>query len=48
MVQPLSAEQEAMAIQQALENTQGRVTPAAKLVGMSRATFWRKRKLYGI
>jgi transcriptional regulator with PAS, ATPase and Fis domain len=48
MIQPLSGDQEVSAIEQALVTTQGKVTPAAKLVGMSRATFWRKRKLYGI
>jgi transcriptional regulator with PAS, ATPase and Fis domain len=42
----LSAEQEAAAIRLALEQSNGKVTPAAQLLGMSRATFWRKRKLY--
>ncbi|MDD1611477.1 MAG: hypothetical protein LUO95_13115 [Methylococcaceae bacterium] len=31
---------------QALEQSNGKVTSAAQLLGMSRATFWRKRKLY--
>ncbi|MDD1617450.1 MAG: sigma-54 dependent transcriptional regulator [Methylococcaceae bacterium] len=44
----LSAEQEATAIRQALEQSNGKVTPAAQLLGMSRATFWRKRKLYAL
>ncbi len=46
--QPLSPDQEREAIQKALETTYGRVSPAAAIVGMSRATFWRKRKLYGV
>jgi DNA-binding NtrC family response regulator len=45
---PLSAEQEMAAIRQALEQSNGQVTPAAQLLGMSRATFWRKRKLYDL
>jgi transcriptional regulator with PAS, ATPase and Fis domain len=44
----LSDEQEAAAIRQALEQSNGKVTLAAQLAGMSRATFWRKRKLYSI
>ena len=44
----MSAEDEKTAIQQALEQTNGKVTFAAGLLGMSRATFWRKRKLYEI
>jgi transcriptional regulator with PAS, ATPase and Fis domain len=43
----LTTEQEAAAIRQALETSNGKITPAARLLGMSRATFWRKRKLYG-
>ncbi len=46
--QPLSPDQEREAIKKALETTYGRVSPAAAIVGMSRATFWRKRKLYGV
>jgi transcriptional regulator with PAS, ATPase and Fis domain len=46
--QPLSPDQEREAIQKALETTYGRVSPAAAIVGMSRATFWRKRKRYGV
>jgi transcriptional regulator of acetoin/glycerol metabolism len=42
----LSAEEETAAIRQALEQSKGMVTTAARLLGMSRATFWRKRKLY--
>jgi PAS domain S-box-containing protein len=45
---PLSAEQESAAIRQALEQSNGMITPAAQLLGMSRATFWRKRKIYGV
>jgi len=44
----LSAEEETAAIRQALEQSKGMVTTAAQLLGMSRATFWRKRKLYGV
>jgi len=36
------------AIRQALEQSNGRVTPAAKLLGLSRVTFWRMRKQYGL
>lgn len=39
---------EAEMIQQALEQHQGRITAAANSLGMSRATFWRKRKTYNI
>lgn len=45
---PLSADEEADAIRQALYQSNGKVTSAALILGMSRATFWRKRKLYGI
>lgn len=45
---PLSAEEESVAIRQALEQSNGRVTQAARTLGMSRATFWRKRKIYGV
>lgn len=44
----LSGNDEAAAIKQALENSHGRAGNAANLLGMSRATFWRKRKLYGL
>jgi transcriptional regulator with PAS, ATPase and Fis domain len=44
----VSAEQEALAIRQALEQTNNHVNSAAELLGMSRATFWRKRKVYGL
>lgn len=44
----LSADEEADAIRQALHQSNGKVTSAASILGMSRATFWRKRKLYGI
>ena len=41
-------DQESAAITSALAECNGKVTPAAHLLGMSRATFWRKRKQYGI
>jgi transcriptional regulator with PAS, ATPase and Fis domain len=44
----LSKEQKMAAIRQALEQSNGMVTPAAEILGVSRATFWRMRKLYGI
>ncbi len=47
-LQPQTPEQEASAIRQALETSHGKITPAARLLGMSRATFWRKRKTYGV
>ena len=43
-----SSEQEAIAIRQALEQNKGLIMPAAQSLGMSRATFWRKRKLYAL
>jgi transcriptional regulator with PAS, ATPase and Fis domain len=42
----LNADDEKSAIKQALEQCLGRAGEAANLLGMSRATFWRKRKLY--
>ncbi len=45
---PLSVEEETAAIRQALVQSKGMVTVAARLLGMSRATFWRKRKLHGV
>jgi transcriptional regulator with PAS, ATPase and Fis domain len=45
---PMSKEQKIAAIRQALEQSNGMVTPAAEILGVSRATFWRMRKLYGI
>lgn len=45
---PLSADEESAAIRQALEQSNGKVTLAARSLGMSRATFWRKRKIYGV
>jgi len=45
---PLSKEQKMVAIRQALEQSNGMVTPAAEILGVSRATFWRMRKQYGI
>lgn len=46
--QAMTEEQEKEAIREALERCHGSITPAANLLGMSRATFWRKRKLYGV
>ncbi len=46
--QPLSVEDERQAIERALKKAHGKVGHAAASLGMSRATFWRKRKLYGI
>ncbi len=48
MTEMLTPDHEARAIQQALVQTRGKITPAATLLGMSRVTFWRKRKLYGV
>lgn len=45
---PLSPEQEKEAIQRALKQYNGMITAAAESLHMSRATFWRKRKLYGV
>ena len=45
---PLSAADESAAISQALEQNNGKITRAARSLGMSRATFWRKRKIYGV
>jgi transcriptional regulator of acetoin/glycerol metabolism len=45
---PLTAAEESAAIHQALEQSNGKVTQAARTLGMSRATFWRKRKVYGV
>jgi transcriptional regulator with PAS, ATPase and Fis domain len=39
---------ESAVLKAALEQCRGRAGEAAKLLGMSRATFWRKRKQYGI
>jgi transcriptional regulator with PAS, ATPase and Fis domain len=44
----LPTKEESAAIRQALEQNKGKVSLAANALGMSRATFWRKRKLYGI
>ncbi len=41
-------EDEKKSIEQALINCHGHVTKAAQSLGMSRATFWRKRKTYGL
>ena len=44
----LSATEEKQAIELALIQCNGKVNAAAKLLDMSRATFWRKRKAYGL
>ena len=44
----LSPEQEMAAIREALAQYNGQITSAANSIGMSRATFWRKRKSYGL
>jgi transcriptional regulator with PAS, ATPase and Fis domain len=44
----LTEAEEITAIKRALEQSQGRAGIAAQLAGMSRATFWRKRKHYGV
>ncbi len=44
----LTSAEEKAAIHQALEQSKGSVTVAAQSLGMSRATFWRKRKLHGV
>ena len=38
---------EKKAIQNALNNSQGNILKAAKMIGISRATFYRKIKKYG-
>jgi transcriptional regulator of acetoin/glycerol metabolism len=42
------AEGEAERIRRALDQARGRINEAAAKLGMSRATFWRKRKRYGL
>lgn len=44
----LNPEDERTAIRQALQQSRGRAGDAAGLLGMSRATFWRKRKQYDL
>jgi DNA-binding NtrC family response regulator len=39
---------EAVEIRGALQQAGGRIDEAARITGMSRATFWRKRKRYGV
>lgn len=43
-----TAESEANRIRQALASAHGHIDRAAQMLGMSRATFWRKRKKYGL
>ena len=45
---PFSREEEPERIRRALEHSGGRVGEAARRLGMSRATFWRRRKQLGI
>jgi len=45
---PLAPEDEISSINKALAQCHGQAGKAASLLGMSRATFWRKRKLHGI
>ena len=45
---PLTIEQERTAIQNALNQYRGKINPAAESLGMSRATFWRKRKQHDL
>lgn len=44
---PPPASSEAERLRQALQQSGGRIDEAARLLGMSRATFWRKRKRLG-
>jgi transcriptional regulator with PAS, ATPase and Fis domain len=46
--EPVEAPGEAARIREALRRAQGRIDDAARLLDMSRATFWRKRKKYGL
>ena len=46
--QVMSAEQEMKSIRQALHQCNGKISPAARLLGMSRSKFWRKRRQYEI
>jgi transcriptional regulator with PAS, ATPase and Fis domain len=46
--QRLSPEHQAERVRLALQETGGDIHRAAQLAGMSRATFWRKRKQFGI
>jgi transcriptional regulator of acetoin/glycerol metabolism len=48
-IPPYSAKvDEAERIRNALAAANGKIDRAAKLLGMSRATFWRKRKQQGL
>jgi len=44
----IPGDKEPDAIRQALEQCDGKMGLAAEMLGLSRATFWRKRKKYGI
>lgn len=43
-----AAESESDRIRRALASAHGHIDRAAQMLGMSRATFWRKRKKYGL
>ncbi len=45
---PGAATDEVTRIREAMAAAGGRIDDAARLLGMSRATFWRKRKQYGV
>lgn len=47
-LQVMSAEQEMKSLRQALHQCNGKISPAARLLGMSRSKFWRKRRQYEI
>lgn len=46
--EPVEAPDEASRVREALRRAHGRIDDAARLLNMSRATFWRKRKKYGL
>jgi transcriptional regulator of acetoin/glycerol metabolism len=47
-LRPPNGADEKARIERALEATGGRVSQAAAALGMSRPTFWRKRKKHGL
>jgi DNA-binding NtrC family response regulator len=47
-INPLKRSDEAALLRDALESSGGCLKEAARRLGMSRATFWRKRKKYGL
>lgn len=48
LLAPATPEDEAGRIRRALADAGGKIDAAARQLGMSRATFWRKRKHYGL